>query len=401
MSTTTKGRGRALPAILAAAGLAAASLAMAACSDMLPEPAAEAAALGNGHIQISIAGEDTTRSRALMPDIAKNTVNFYEVFFNKGGSWYRYAWYAGQPAVMTNLPVSSSVNYNGTSSNEAFLLAGTNNVGGNTDLTLLAVGVMTNTSDAASGASWNDNLIITASTKRVEFTLFALNAAPSTDPTTTAFKITGPDSPDDYRTDSLPGGDSIPTATVGANTLVPYFKLPKSENNITATYTIPVLAKNKSELSLSRSSFGDAKTLGQALHFTMFLPRTTHGDPGIPLSTGIYSDEGDQGVVLWDTGVNGTRITAADSNLNEGRIGMKFATSGEDGLSMLMIDTMVKGGPDSYTEGVTWHIRPGLNNFLFDRIPTGTTGPTTTINGGILLKIGDSKSGTINISAYP
>jgi hypothetical protein len=370
MRTKTKRWRTAVPAVLAAAGLAAACFAAAACSDVLPETAAEAAALGNGRIRISIAGEEQNLSRALTTGTAKKSINFYEVFFQTSSGIVRHGWYKGQSADL-NLALAD---YDGGSTNKAILLAGTNNGGANTDFTLMAVGALTDTSDDLE--TWTNSVTIDAATKGVRFTLLGFNSAPSTDKSTTAFKITAPSSPD-YRTDSLPAGDSIPTATIGGLT-VPYFKLPKSNAACGAEYTIKELG-TVSGLSTPNSFNTNGTSPGTYLH--------TPGGSAPTLSTvGVYSTNGDPALNIVSAG--GELTSSNSGSMADGKIKIGIKTPNTDGLSLLSIEATVSGLNGTAPGSITWHIRPGFANYLPDTL-SGFTGLTNTTNGGILLVTGD------------
>jgi hypothetical protein len=312
-------------------------------------------------------------ARALEIDTAKNAVNFYEVIFKNGTEYTRTAWYKGQPARLAVPPA----NYDGTTAS-VILLAGTNNAGTHgRDYTLLAVGALTHTSPD-NGATKTAGTNITANTNWVQFTLYALEAAPSTE-NTSSFKITGPNTPIDYKT-IFP----VPTAKMdaGGKMKVPYFTLPK-DKTLTAEYKIDALT----------NTVYTSKKLGEFVLFHDTQPPLTSG--------GVFSDQ-DVGVSLVDEGT-ATKITnTAGSPLTTGVIKMDLKTPNTDGLSMLQIDAQVVGiASHTDTDGIIWHIRGGLFNYQLDSINGASTGPTNTTGGGILLAVGTAGSEGIKINAVP
>jgi hypothetical protein len=370
----TKQGKRAFPAVLLTAALLAALLA-GGCELFVQRPEQGANTetddgLGNGVLKISVGGGNSGASRAMIGDIARNAVNYYEVIFYDGSDYTRIAWYKGQ-SVRLAVPPG---NYDGDAK-KAILLAGTNNAGTNgQDYTLLAIGKLTKTSVNSDGTGATNGTTITVATKWVQFTLYALEAAPSTAPALSSFKILTPDA---SKTEALV---QVPAATMTSGAIVPYFALPKNNSTITAEYEIKLLA---SELG----GAGSPK-LGSFLKF--------HRNPGTLTTAGVFSDQGDEGVNLVEG--NGTQITnAADSDLAGGKITMQMQTPDRDGLSLLQIDAQVLGMGG---RGIVWHIRGGLFNYQLDSI-TGSSEKTNSTGGGILLAVGSAGNPGISINTAP
>jgi hypothetical protein len=318
----------------------------------------------DGKLTIKVGGGNSA-SRAIIVDTAKNAVNFYEVIFYNGTEYTRTAWYKGQSARLAVPPAD----YDGTT-NKAILLAGTNNAGTHgRDYTLLAVGELTQTKD--NGVNNTPPTLITANTNWAEFTLYALEAAPSKDGTKSSFTIAAPAG---YIT-----GATVPLANV-SGLKVPYFVLPKNVNTGKAEYKIPILETQ----AVGSDKLGD---------YVIF-------KSGNLTSGGVFSLEGGEVGVLLEEGADTAITNTAGTPLTNGTITMKMKTPDADGLSMLQIDATVRGMAAAVPDGIDWHIRGGLFNYLLDSINGGGT-ETNTTGGGILLAIGTVGGDGIEINAVP
>jgi hypothetical protein len=355
-------------------------------------PGPELSPEGYPIITVGLASEGGERgARALTTDSAKAAVNYYEVIFrNPGDRYTRLAWYKGQTARLAVPPADyNAAGSNIWLSNMAILMAGTNNGGKANDLTLLAVGVLTKVDGAASTN-------ITASTREVTFSLYGLDAAPSTDVNTTSFKITNECDPNQgfvpperpytqYLTNAANYPNGLPTASLNTGGDIPYFRIPVNydititTHGVRAAYEIPVL----------KAAIYGGKPLGT------FVWANKGGDssPGTLTSVGVYGGPHPNGPQLLK---EQSIITNLQNDLDEGKIYMTLYTArGSDGLCMLLFDLKVSGLVYDVPGGLIWHIRGGMSNYLLDSIQGGGTGQTNTTGGGILLAIGAAGNGII------
>jgi hypothetical protein len=341
-----------------------------------PEP--DTAELVDGKVNLTIK-TDYIDARALWMKSAQDSVNFYEViFFNTSeNAYFRTAWYKGQPAKLAIPPAD----YNGTAG-KAILLAGTNNAGTAADFTLLAVGRLTEVTHTSGPATTTE---VKSNSTKVKFTLLALEAAPTKDPTTTAFKIIGPTTtPGDYQTVSIAPAN-LPTATIDSNNnLVPLFNIPKDTaigtdetDTIMAAYTIARFTESADSVA----TFGEYVVVKGT---------------GVLTPVGVASTTSQVDAALFE---NASIENADGDPLDSGKITMKLATPDEDGLCVLFFDLPVSG-LDAAAKGLTWHLRGGIDNTSLDRIKVGPD-KTDTNYGGILLGIGAVSGPIIIDTMFP
>jgi hypothetical protein len=368
------------------AGLVALAVTLLVTCDGFTSPEPGPAELVDGKVNLTIkTSHDNGNGRALQTDSAKNAINFYEVIFSywdpsNGGAvaYVRTSWYKGQTAKLAVPPA----NYDGTDPNseptkgQAILLAGTNNVGTAGDLTLLAVGFLTdvNTNPGTPGTSTTPYTTIAALSKNVTFTLFGLDAAPAKTVSDTSFKITNPTGYETTTANYPPSGD-LPTVTLGSGGTVPYFKIPAGSTAITATYTIPILASQR--VAPGGPYLGDCLLV----------------KAGTLIPVGAYTSL--DSAWLFDDTSSITPVT----NLSSGVITMNLETTAPTapqtgGFCMLLFDVQVSGLGTSVPNGLIWHLRGGMSNYTLDSI-VGTDDKTDTIHGGILLGIGTVGGGVI------
>jgi hypothetical protein len=455
---TTKQRRLAFPAVLLTAALLAAALLAGGCDLFVqqPEQGSDAGTddgLGNGILKISVAGGNSGASRAMAGDIAKNAVNYYEVIFWDANTkaYTRLAWHKGETARLAVPPADyNGGTGDGTQQDDVFgpggrhyrpgegtavLLAGTNNASTQgSNYTLLAAGPLTKFSDNpnATSATATTGTTITVSTKWVQFTLYAFEAAPASVAGLSAFKITGPDTEysnymTGWSTGSYVDGEAVPTVQVENAGKVPFYLLPKNANApsasrplVNAEYTIKVLGDVVGTVMSGKAinSIGtDDHALGELLVFNSGSEYTAANGPppGTLTTAGFFTNEGDIGLDLAQAQTSGNPMKITNKHrdlLGKAKTGimsapegvpikMQLPTPDRQGLSLLYIDAHVSGLSAEYNH-IVWHIRGGLLNYQLDSITASNSYRTDTAHGGILLATGGAPLGnTIHVNTAP
>jgi hypothetical protein len=359
-----------LTALIAAA---VSCLLAAACEDLVA-PKADGYGLNpDGTVTLAIRTTESSQSRAMSTPIAKNAVNCYEAVFLDGTNYSRVLWYKGQTPKITLNP--------GDYSKKALILAGTDNVSSSDERILLAVGYLSGIS--ADGVTFTNGTAITTSTKSIQFTIFGIDAAPSTigaGAGVSSFLIT---EPAPYASPNpIPSVDIALSTNLSKVFKVPLFELPAGSSAVKAKYTIPLL-KDKTKGYVN--SGGSEDQLGDYL----LLNKGGGSAAGALYSVGLSTTNGDLPVTLVEAS---TKITNAhNSNLGSGEITMDMGTGAGDGLSTLFFNVQVSGLTTASGAPV-WNLRGGLNNFSLDHIEGNST-TANTLGGGILLLVGALKNG--------
>ena len=302
------------------------------------------------NLTVHTGGEGVTAAeRAMSLDLAKRTVNFYEVVFTDGTAYYRTVGHAGQ-TLRLQVPAGT---YDNSGTHQATVLAGYSDPHTG-EKTLLAMGRM----------STPNTGIITAGTTSVTFTLTALTGDSAASYTITA------------------GADTPPTGTVsyGGKPVTAYYAI--RNYMVVGYYTVGGLTSDSSPTSVNNST-GFRALLG---------PRTV-----ACTAYGLVSDApGDLPVV--PTQFTTPVYTTGEQFNVDGRIPIGFHTPDETGWFVFNFDATVKAllkDPQLPAENtlLVWHIRGGLKNHLAD---TGSTVNST--GGGIVLGVGSPGSIGITIT---
>ena len=296
---------------------------------------------------------NTGGARALTQALAQAGINYYEVVFYDGTTYYRTAGYKGQTLKLWVPPDTYASDSTGKC---AVVFAG--NDPGNGDNTLLAVGKL----------SLPANGIIDGTTTGVTFTLTALTTDVKAAPDT-SFVVTN----------GAPGaGDPYGTVDY-LNTTAPYFLIDRNLTSATATYTIggmstSAMASGGSGPDMVLGDFVMVKSEGTLASWGLTSTEPTHTltpvTPGTP-------------AIAPASGAIGTA----------GELTLTFDTPNAVGWGYINIDVPVCALATTIPNGTLWHIRGGLKNQLAD---TGSTGNST--GGGIILGIGSPSSIGITIT---
>ena len=316
---------------------------------------------GRPFVHLTIGTGDT--NRALTDTLARAGINYYEVAFYDGTDYYRASWNRGRSG---RLYVPT---FNYDSSANAILFAGAHH---ENDFTLLAIGMITS-ADGVPGAE------ITVNTKGVEFTLVPLLSDVKPD-TASSFHITAPPI---YATASVSGPFPLfPLSSANPERITPLFLIPPGSDDIEASFAIHLPGN---------ISFDDYKnglyTAGQG----MVENRIPSGNP--PLLEFPYNVYGELDISIISP--------EADKHFSDNFITFAIST----------VKTDISFGPDNFyskiffevpvnaiknetsADGIqplTWHIRGGLLNDLYDE---GST--LNSLGGAIVLGIGDVDFNTL------
>ena len=286
----------------------------------------------------------TSRARALTTDLAKAGADFYEVTFFDGTDYYRASWDFTKTGRI-KIPAGTYA-----TSGEAVLF-----VGSRDDKTLLAVGIITTPGDG----------VITPAMNSITFTLAALTTDVKADPAST-FKITADKDVTTYPLTAAYSSTNFPKARLDGK-VIPMFVVPKDDSSITATFSIG-------------AGGGDFTDYSDGMYI---LPVTAPAKN--VYSKGISSMAGDAPV---EVTASFATLAAGDNFPADGVIDLDITTPDEDGLSRIAIELPVcaiatDADPGLVANPITWYIRGGLQNGLFDE-----GAAKKSIGGAILLGIG-------------
>ena len=290
-------------------------------------------------------------SRALTDTLARAAINFYEVAFYDGTGYYRVSWQKGKTG---RLQVPT---FDYDTAAHAILFAGAYE----NDLTLLAVGLLTSV-DGAPGTS------ITANTKSVEFTLVPFVSDVRAD-ASSSFKIT---EPDDYRT----AEKTVPLPIFPLDIAdppkrsVPLFLIPQLHpDEIWASFTLD-LVNNISFDSYQAGIFaaGTGKAHGLPVYGNSPLIKENANFGTLDIKV----DEPESGEIFTSNLIT-FLITPIDTH---------------DFFTLLSFEVPVNAIKDEPTadgiQPLTWYIRGGLQNSLYDEGPA-----VNSMGGAIVLGVGD------------
>jgi len=283
--------------------------------------------------------------RALTTALAKPGVDYYEVTFFDGNTYYRAAWDYTRDGKI-RVPAGTY-----DTADKAILFAGSF-----ADKTLIAVGVITanNGSSATVGTIDED-------TTSVTFTMSPLLNDVRAH-VNSSFQITGPGTPTTSYT------TNFPTARLGTGRVIPMFVVPKDES-VAATYTIYTGAIGATS---TFADFADGIIVGPATGSKVF-------------RAGISSMDGEVPVLVDDTTTIDATVIVPDAPFpSDGIIPLTIDTPNEAGLCKIALQVPVYAiGLSTASPAMTWYIRGGLENSLFDE-----GAENKSIGGAILLGIG-------------
>ena len=332
------------------------ALAMFSCENTFKGPVSELEYTEDGRLMVDLTIGGT--GRALTADLARAGVDYYEVTFYDadGDKYYRAVWdYTRSGRI--RVPIGTY-----DTSAKAILFAGRES-----DKTLLAVGIITNSDGGGSNAQ------ITPTTTQVTFTLHPLLTDVKADITST-FRIM---EPAPYATVSI-GTNTFPTVLYGMNNVkIPLFKVPKA-----ATGTVEAV------FIISTNGLGAA-----ASNFEVYAPGI-YAVERTATASGIFNagvSASDNGQPIKPLLISNSEISTPDPTgatmPNNGTIEISFDTPDDDGLSKIALALPVVAIDEDNTNSnpIRWYIRGGLENNLFDE---GIESLTPS-GGSILLGIGD------------
>jgi hypothetical protein len=288
-------------------------------------------------------------SRALSTDLAKQTINYYEVvFWNNATGQVAYAkGYKGQ-TLRVQIPLHD---YDGTTNagkGKAVVFAG------DTDTqTLLAVGELV---DVYNNGAWaNTSTEVVANTTAVKFKLYALESSLTTTSSST------------FVVDTSTYGTQLATNT-------DYLYFPVVNNGLTSALFMPIPTTWTSTVGPIVLSTGKVNI--------SYLPANGLGYP--TLGDGFTEGE----IALDNTPAAGTVVTNTNLKFNVGGDISAKTPPFDKGLTILSFNIPVTaiaklgttGGITDRKEGIEWYIRPGLIAYTADKGDTGA---------GILLMVGN------------
>lgn len=315
-------------------------------------------------LSINVEGLDTT-SRALDRPTAITDVDYYEVVFKHGTSYYQTAWLASaaQSASIT-IPTGTY-----TGATDAVLFGGRQS-----DKTLLAVGIIYSVTDAGPpvvGATIN------STSTSVTFIMTALTSAVTNNPATSAFLITGPTSDAvngwNYSTAASDSTPAIETLT-GGGPAYPVFPVPGNAYANAGTGT-------QGDIANTADNIVGAYTINIPNNTAVILQAPWVATPA-PY-TGLTTDSPTTGTVDCIELIKPANTALSATCVFTFLVDVSGATDGLTAVSIAAPVRAISSTATTFVTGapITWYVRGG-------RVNATPSGATTPEGGAVILAVG-------------